>query len=223
MTTYLLLLLLSFVLCYCFGSIIFGVIISKITSGVDVRKQGSGNAGATNVMRTVGVGAAIATFLCDSLKCAAAVLICKYLILIPASAGAELPELLKIEYMTYLLGFFAMLGHSYPLFFHFKGGKAVSSAIGVLFCINWQIALFVLLIFIVCVVLTRIVSLGSVLGAVQFIVLSFVYSAGNPPLIRLYITALSMLIGGLVILRHKDNIKRLLAGEETAMKPKSGG
>lgn len=220
MTTYLIALIACFVLCYLMGSVIFGVIISKLTAGVDVRKSGSGNAGATNVMRTVGVGAAVVTFLCDALKCAAAVLISKYLILLPVARNAAIPELLGVNYMVYLLGFFAMLGHSYPVFFKFKGGKAVASSVGVLYCINWQVATFVLLIFAVCVVLTRIVSLGSVLGAVQFVILSFAYSVGNPPLIRLYVTLLASTLALLVIIRHSDNIKRLMKGEEAPLKRK---
>ena len=90
----------------------------------------------------------------------------------------------------------------------------------VMLCINWQVAVFVLLVFAVCVALTRIVSLGSILGAVQFVVLSFVYSMGNTPLMRLYITLLALPIGLLVILRHTENIRRLLKGEETPIKPK---
>ncbi len=220
MTTYIIALIASCVLCYLIGSVIFGVIISKLTTGKDVRKSGSGNAGATNVMRTVGVAPAVLTFAFDAVKCAIAMLIAKYLMLIPIASKIAVPEMLSVEYMQYLLGFFAMLGHSYPVFFKFKGGKAVSSSVGVMFCLNWQIALFVLLIFIVCVVLTRIVSLGSVVGAVQFIVLSFVYSMGNAPLMRLYITLLAAPIGLLVIFRHAENIKRLMKGEESPLKPK---
>ncbi len=221
MTAYIIALIASFAICYLIGSVIFGVIISKITTGKDVRASGSGNAGATNVMRTVGIAPAILTFACDAIKCALAILVTKYLILIPIAAKIAVPEMLSVEYMQYLLGFFAMLGHSYPVFFKFKGGKAVSSAVGVMFCVNWQIALFVILIFAVCVVLTKIVSLGSVLGAVQFIVLSFVYSIGNAPLTRLYIFMLALPIGMLVILRHLKNIQRLLKGEESPLKPKS--
>ncbi len=218
MITYIIALIASFILCYLMGSVVFGVIISKLTTGKDVRSSGSGNAGATNVARTIGFGAAIATFACDALKCAAAILISKYLILIPIAKDAVIPELLGIEYIQYLLGFFAMLGHSYPIFFKFKGGKAVASSVGVMFCINWQIALFVLLIFVIVIWLTHIVSLGSVVGAVQFVLLSFVYSMGNPPLVRLYVTVLAALIGMLVIVRHAENIKRLLKGEESPFK-----
>lgn len=220
MTTYIIALIACFALCYLMGSVIFGIIISKAATGKDVRKSGSGNAGATNVMRTVGVAPAILTFVCDAVKCAVSLLISKYFILIPIASKIAVPDMLSIEYMQYLLGFFAMLGHSYPIFFKFKGGKAVSSALGVMLCINWQVAVFVLLVFAVCVALTRIVSLGSILGAVQFVVLSFVYSMGNTPLMRLYITLLALPIGLLVILRHTENISRLLKGEETPIKPK---
>ena len=220
MTTYIIALIASFALCYLMGSVIFGVIVSKLTAGVDVRQKGSGNAGATNVMRTVGVKAALLTFVCDAAKCAAAILITKYLILIPLVKDAAIPDFLGIEYMQYLLGFFAMLGHSYPVFFKFKGGKAVASSVGVMFCIDWRVASFVLLIFIVCVLLTRIVSLGSVVGAVQFVVLSFVYSTGSDLLTRIYITLLAALVGLLVIVRHSENIKRLIKGEESPLRVK---
>ncbi len=225
MTIYILALIASFALCYLMGSVIFGVIISRVFTGNDVRKSGSGNAGATNVARTIGLGAAVATFALDAIKCAVAILICKFLILVPIAKNVAVPELLDIEYMQYLLGFFAMLGHSYPIFFKFKGGKAVASSVGVMFCIDWKVAIFVLVIFCLAIILTHIVSLGSVLGAVQFVMVTFIYNSDKSILMHLYVTALSALVASLVILRHMENIKRLLKGEEapTKIKKKSGG
>ncbi len=214
MTQYMILCAVSVVICYLFGSIMFGVIISKIASKDDVRQHGSGNAGATNVLRVLGLKAGLITFAGDMIKCIIAMLLCKYLLILPYSEGLELNIMLQPQTVMYYCGFAALIGHSFPLFFQFKGGKAVSSSLGVLLCINWQVALAVLLAFIVVVVLTRIVSLGSIMGALQFIILTFFMSESLPILDRLYITLWGLMIGCLVIIRHKQNISRLMSGEE---------
>ena len=214
MSQYILFCVISVLVCYLFGSIMCGVILTKLTTNDDVRNHGSGNAGATNVLRVHGMKAGLITFAGDMVKCVIAMLLCKYLLILPAAEGLKLNILLDPQTIMYYCGFAALIGHSFPIFFQFKGGKAVSSSLGVLLCIDWKIALAVLLAFIVVVVLTRIVSIGSIMGALQFIILTFFMSLDMPILDHLYISRWGLIIGGLVIVRHKQNIGRLFAGEE---------
>ena len=217
MLNYVLLCLLSVVICYFAGGIMFGVIISKLTAHDDIRNHGSGNAGATNMLRVLGLKAGLITFVCDAVKCFLAMILCKYLIIIPASQGLELSFVLEPQTVLYYCGFAALIGHSFPVLFKFKGGKAVAGSLGVLLCLDWQVALSVLLVFVVVVVLTKTVSLGSILGAIQFILATFFVSDGLTLLPRLYINLWGLIIGGLVIIRHKENIARLLKGEEKSI------
>lgn len=221
MLNYLLLCLLSIVICHLVGGIMFGVIISKLAVKDDVRQHGSGNAGATNMLRVFGLKAGVVTFVLDTVKCFAAMMLCKYLIIIPASQGVAMNIFIEPTTVMYYCGFAALLGHSFPVLFKFKGGKAVAGSLGVLLCLDWQVALAVLLVFIVVVVLTRIVSLGSIMGALQFIILNYFLSAGLDLLPRLYIILWGIMIGGLVIVRHKENIGRLMKGEEKPISFKS--
>ncbi len=221
MLNYLLLCLLSVTICYLFGGLMFGIIISKVATKDDIRQHGSGNAGATNMLRVFGIKAGIVTFALDMLKCLAAMLICKFFIVVPASQGLVHNVFTHPDTVMYYCGFATLFGHSYPLFFKFKGGKAAAGSLGVLLCLNWQVALAVLLVFTITVVLTKIVSLGSILGAVEFIILNFFLSSGYELWPRVYIVVWGIMIGGLVIVRHKENIGRLMKGEEKPISLKS--
>ena len=221
MLNYLLICLLSVVICYLIGGIMFGIIVSKLAKHDDVRKYGSGNAGATNMLRVFGIKAGIVTFVLDVVKCLAAILLCKYLLILPFSQGLDHNVFTHPDSVIYYCGFATLFGHSSPVFFKFKGGKAAAGAVGVMLCLNWQVALAVLVVFTVVAVLTRIVSLGSILGAVVYIILNFFTSVSYEPLPRLYIVLLGALVGGLVIIRHKENISRLMKGEEKPISLKS--
>jgi len=221
MLNYILLCLLSVAICYFAGGIMFGVIISKLTSHDDIRNHGSGNAGATNMLRVLGLKAGVITFAFDMIKCFLALILCKYLIIIPASQGLELNIIFQPQTVLYYCGFAALIGHSFPVLFKFKGGKAVAGSLGVLLCLDWQVALSVLLVFVIVVVLTKTVSLGSIMGATQFIFANFFVSSGLAFFPRLYINLWGLIIGGLVIIRHKENITRLLKGEEKPISFKS--
>ena len=221
MLNYMLMCLLSVVICYLAGGIMFGVILSKIFNKDDIRNHGSGNAGATNMLRVHGVKAGVVTFLLDMIKCFASMTLCKYLLILPAAQGLSLNILLDPQIVLHYCGFAALMGHSFPILFRFKGGKAVAGSLGVLFCLNWQVALAVLLVFATVVLITKIVSLGSIMGAVEFIILTYFLSSGAPILDRLYIILWGLIIGGLVIIRHKENIGRLIKGEEKPISFKS--
>ena len=137
---------------YLIGSMNASVVISKIL-GDDIRNHGSGNAGATNMLRTYGKGAALIVLLVDVLKGVLAVLIAKF-----AFAGMPLYQ--------YISGGGAILGHNFPLYFGFKGGKGVLTSIAVLITLNWWIGLVALVSALLIMAVTRYVSLGSMLGAV---------------------------------------------------------
>lgn len=191
-------------LAYCIGSISFSVIISKKVAGFDVREKGSGNAGSTNVLRTVGKKAAALTLLCDALKGVIAVLIA--FIAGKLVAGTDAALLVQIA------GAFAVLGHTFPIFFGFKGGKGVATSLGVLFMINWQMALICLVFAIVLVVITRMVSVGSITAAILFPVLTlFLHDnflvPGNYVLF-------GIIIAVFIAYNHRSNIQRIMTGTE---------
>ncbi|MBQ2001347.1 MAG: glycerol-3-phosphate 1-O-acyltransferase PlsY [Acutalibacteraceae bacterium] len=211
-------LIIALVVSYLIGSINFALIVSKIFVKKDVRKMGSGNAGMTNVIRTVGIVPGIITFVGDFGKGLAAPLIAKFLLFpyIAENAPDFIANFLTPEYGVYFCGFLCIIGHAYPIFFGFRGGKGVSTSIAVLFCINWIVATFVLTTFLVLFLITKIISIGSVLGAVEFPIFNFLinYNKGLDTIELVYIVVLSVLIASLVFLKHKDNIIRLNKGEE---------
>ena len=211
-------LIIALVVSYLIGSINFALIVSKIFVKKDVRKMGSGNAGMTNVIRTVGIVPGIITFVGDFGKGLAAPLIAKFLLFpyIAENAPDFIANFLTPEYGMYFCGLLCIIGHAYPIFFGFRGGKGVSTSIAVLFCINWIVATFVLTTFLVLFLITKIISIGSVLGAVEFPIFNFLinYNKGLDTIELVYIVVLSVLIASLVFLKHKDNIIRLNKGEE---------
>lgn len=152
------------VIAYLIGSISFSVIISKKMAGFDVREKGSGNAGSTNVLRTVGKKAAVITLICDVLKGVIAILIAMIIGNIFKNVDKEL--------IVQIAGIAVVLGHTFPIFFGFKGGKGVATSLGVLLMSNWQIGLICLVFALVLMVLTKMVSVGSCGAAVLFPVLT---------------------------------------------------
>ncbi len=199
-TLYLLLLAMA-VLGYLFGSLNFAVIIGKLFYKTDVRQHGSGNAGATNVQRTLGSKAAAFVAVGDFLKGMVAYFIA-YMV------GGMFDQSVLFACVC---GFAAVLGHNYPLYFHFKGGKGVLTSLGLSFAIDWRVALIILVISILIIALTRYVSLGSVLGcAINAVLLFFV---DTDPLKRWFIVLLAVL----AIVKHHTNIKRLFQGQESKL------
>ena len=152
------------IIAYLIGSINFSVIISKKVAGFDVREKGSGNAGSTNMLRSVGKGAAVLTLLCDILKGVVAILI--------AIGIGNLVKDADKGLLVQIAGVAVVLGHTFPIFFGFKGGKGVATSLGILLMTNWQIGLICLVFALVLMVLTQMVSLGSCAAAVLFPVLT---------------------------------------------------
>lgn len=192
------------IIAYCLGSISFSVIISKKMAGFDVREKGSKNAGSTNVLRTVGKKAAIFTLICDILKGVVAVLIAVLL--------GNLIEGTDKALLVQIAGLCAVIGHTFPVFFKFKGGKGVATALGVLFVANWQIALICLVFALLLMAITRMVSVGSLAAAVLFPVLTIFIS--NNYIVEGSYLIFGILMAAIVIYNHRSNLKRLATGTE---------
>ncbi len=207
---------------YLLGSIPFGYLLVRFFRGVDVRKTGSGNIGATNVARTGSKGLAVATLLLDALKGYVAVVLAlrmtapvkSFIIAMPSDWGAwqNMPESMHYMYLcAALASLFAVLGHMFPVWLRFKGGKGVATAVGAFLAIAPRAVLISLALFLVIVAVTRYVSLGSMLGALVF---PFAAWWLNPFVRTAGIMALIFAPALLIVIRHEDNIRRLLAGNE---------
>ena len=187
---------------YLLGSISFSVIISKKMAGFDVREKGSGNAGTTNMLRSVGKKAAAITLICDILKGVISIVI--------AIIVGNIAKNLDRELLLQIAGIAVVLGHTFPIFFGFKGGKGVATSLGVLLISNWQIGLICLVFAVVLMALTRMVSLGSCAAAVLFPVLTDGKSG------RVYFVY-SVILAIIVLYNHRSNIKRILSGTENKL------
>lgn len=203
---------LTIVLSYLLGSINSALIVSRLLYQDDIRRHGSGNAGVTNMYRIYGRGPALITVLGDFSKAVLAVLIARVIFVRLGVAISHDPG--------YLAGLFALIGHIFPLYFKFKGGKGVMPLIGVLILVSWQAFAVVVLITLPVVLLTRKMSLGSIVGS---IVLPFA-TFGMASLLNqnaLAPTVYAIIFALIVIVAHRSNIKRLLAGTEKPVFPKS--
>ena len=202
------------IIAYAIGSINFSVILSKKFAGFDVREKGSGNAGSTNMLRSVGTKAAIVTLVCDILKGVVAIWIAVLLGWIFKESDKAL--------LVQIAGILVVVGHTFPIFFQFKGGKGVATALGVLLTCNWKLGLICLVFALVLMLLTRMVSVGSIGAAILFPVLTlctnmqiiqnnYIVSEGSGYLI------FSILLAALVIFNHRANIQRILNGNENKL------
>lgn len=197
------------VIAYLLGSISFSVIISKRMAGFDVREKGSGNAGTTNVLRSVGKKAAVITLILDVLKGVIAVLVA-YI------AGNIIKEGVDKALLVQIAGLLVIVGHTFPIFFGFKGGKGIATALGVLLITNWNIGLICLVFALVLMALSKMVSLGSITAAILFPVL-ILFMPHNAYLVDGNYIIYSILIAVLVVFNHRANVKRLLNGTENKL------
>jgi glycerol-3-phosphate acyltransferase PlsY len=189
---------LAVVLSYVIGNFSTSIIVSKLWAGIDIRKYGSGNAGATNVLRTLGMKAGLVTFIGDALKAILAVWI-----------GSRLGG----ESTALICGIAVVVGHNWPAFLGFKGGKGIASSIGVGLFINPMIAIICIIVGVLIVAKTKYVSLGSVVAICLLpILLLFVG-------FKFFLFGLALAL--MAIYRHKENISRLLKGTETKLGQKS--
>jgi glycerol-3-phosphate acyltransferase PlsY len=192
------------VLGYLIGAIPFGVVVGKLTRGIDVREHGSGGMGMTNVMRTVGRKAGALVFLADLLKGAGAVALAWPIL------GSSSDMLIWGHVAG---GAAAVIGHSWPVYIRFKGGRGIATGFGALLVISWQVALIALAVFILVVGITRYVSLGSILGALTMLVAMIPFVVYD--LEHYAYTVFAAVIAAIVIFRHRGNIQRLRLGTES--------
>lgn len=192
--------MIKFLICliagYLIGSLNFSIVYSKLR-GDDIRNHGSGNAGATNVLRTYGKGAAALVFLLDISKGVIAVILSNI-----AFGGID-------NACVAALG--AVLGHNFPLYYGFKGGKGVATSFAVLIALHYEVALIALLVFVITAFISRYVSLSSILASVAAIIAS--YALYGVEAFSVFCTV----IGVLCIIRHHSNIARLIAGTENKL------
>ena len=195
------------VLSYLIGSINFSIIISKKVAGFDVREKGSGNAGTTNMLRTVGKKAALITLVCDILKGVISILLALLIGKIAKEANNSI--------LVQIAGILVIIGHTFPIFFKFKGGKGVATAVGVLLTTNWQIGLICLIFGLVLIALTRMVSLGSITAAILFPILVLFIKTNY--IVEGNYFIYSLIIAVMVVFNHRENVKRLLSGTENKL------
>ena len=200
------------VIAYLIGSINFSIILSKKMAGFDIREKGSGNAGTTNMLRSVGKKAAVITLICDILKGVVSILI--------AVLAGKIIKNLDNALLVQLAGIFVIIGHTFPVFFKFKGGKGIATALGVLLMINWQIGLICLIFALVLMALTKMVSVGSIAAAILFPILvafidqNYIVPTSNSNWSYL---VFSIIIALLVIFNHRANVQRILNGTENRL------
>lgn len=184
------------ILAYLLGSLPSGLIIGKVFYGKDIREHGSGNLGGTNTFRTLGVKAGLVVSIADVLK---------------GTLAASLPLLLNADIPMLLVGVFAVIGHMYPVFAGFRGGKAVATSGGVLLAYTPVLFLFMLIIFFISLYTTKYVSLSSILTGIA----AFIYSLITKDLPLIVVVAV---LASFVIYRHRANLERIRNKTEPKIK-----
>lgn len=178
---------------YLLGSISFGIIITRLVKGKDIRDYGSGSTGMTNVLRTVGKGPAAMVLIGDALKGAASVMIGNYF-------GGSVYAVIG--------GLVAMTGHTYPIYHGFRGGKGVATGFGVMIALAPDVILVAIIIFILSVLISRYVSLGSILAAISVPIMMILFGKPMPLIV------FGLLGASFVLYSHRSNLKRLYNGTE---------
>ena len=211
-----LLAILAGVISYLFGSVSFAVVFSKLFANKDVRKYGSHNAGMTNVVRVFGVLPGIFTFLFDTLKGFLAVVIGWNIFSYCHALNSS--DMFLPLYGGYFCAVLAMLGHVFPIFFNFKGGKAVTVCLGVMFACNWYAAVIAIFVFILLILVTNMVSISSMTAVASMLVTvpnfrmssTEIFVRGGNAGINAVILIFNLIMVSLVIIVHRENIKRII-------------
>ena len=202
---------------YLLGSIPFGYLIVRATQGADVRETGSGGTGATNVSRRAGKVAGVVTLILDALKGASAVMMAK--LFLGLAITSNLRSEGETQWLLAAAGIAAIVGHIFPIWLSFRGGKGVATGVGVFLMLTPMAVGFAGLVFLVAVVLTRYVSLGSILAALAIPVFVLLQDQFVRPVESLNAMLAASLAGAaLIVFAHRENIRRLLAGNESKFK-----
>ncbi len=183
---------------YLLGSINSSILVGKLMANIDIREHGSGNAGATNTLRTLGKTAAFFVLIGDILKGILSVII---------------GNLLFGYTGTLIAGLICVIGHNFPVYFNFKGGKGILTSAAVIFMIDWKVAIIVLVLAILIMAITRYVSLGSIVAAISYFIIILIYNLKS-----IQYVLFAFCIAALAVYRHKSNIKRLIKGTEAKLK-----
>jgi glycerol-3-phosphate acyltransferase PlsY len=202
---------------YLIGAIPFGLIVSRKMYNVDIREHGSGNIGATNVLRVLGAKAGLITAVLDLAKAALPVLAAGFIIADDKIfvAGYDI----HVQFAQVLAAIMVMVGHNWSVYIKFKGGKGVATLVGGMLVINWFVCLVGLLVGVIVILITRYVSLGSILGSLGMLLVltALVILAIAAPVYLIY----GLLAVGLIVFQHRTNIMRLQAGTESKLGDKS--
>ena len=208
---------------YLLGSVNFSIIITRRVNKNDIRSLGSKNAGFTNVLRSVGKVPAIITFAGDFFKCILAILIAIYIF------GEPVKVPYAMQYGSYLAGVSCVVGHIYPCFFKFKGGKGIVTAAAMILFIDVNVFAIVIVSFLIVMLLSGIISISSIIAAIVYPIATFLinfivyYQKGimGATLSSVWIvTIISAFVAMLVVYKHKSNIQRILRGEEKRISAK---
>lgn len=188
---------LALVACYIFGAIPFGVIVGKVTRGVDIRSFGSGNIGFANVLRTLGPGPGLAVFLLDTGKGLAAVELCRWM-------GMN-------DYLIVVGGVLSLVGHCFSVFLKFQGGRAVATSLGMMVGLTPVIAGIAFVLWVLLVGITRYISVASILAALSVSAMVLLWK----PHIPVPYQVVAVMATALIVLKHTSNIRRLMNGTES--------
>ncbi len=229
------------IVAYLLGSVSFAIIFTKKFMNTDIREHGSGNAGMTNVMRTAGKLPGILTFVCDFLKGTVAVLLAKFLYVPLANLLFSIgvrnmvltgyvitdPEVvLNPNLVGFIVAIFCLLGHMYPVFFKFKGGKGVATLVGAGAAFSPFTALFAFIIFGLVLLMSEYVSLASIVAVASAVPLSYIFFDSEGTYLwfsdyQVWVAVIcTAIMAGLVIARHHENIGRLIKGTERKISDK---
>lgn len=200
------------IVAYLIGSINLSIIICKLMGKGDIREQGSGNAGTTNTLRTLGKLPALIVLIFDVLKAVIAIYLGKWLITLGQAQNTMIPY---NDFAMALSSIGVILGHNFPIYYGFKGGKGIATSLGVLLTIEWKIGLVCLVFALVLMLLTRMVSVGSIAAAILYPVLVLVM--GTEFTNKWIYLAFSLVIALMAVIRHRTNIKRIFDGTENKL------
>lgn len=195
------------IIAYAIGSVNFSVIISRKLAGFDVREKGSKNAGSTNMLRTIGKKAAAMTLVCDVLKGVVAI----FIAFIVGKLISSTDQALLVQ----IAGIAVVVGHTFPIFFEFRGGKGVATSLGIILIINWRIGLICLVFALLMMAFSKMVSAGSVSAAILFPVLTIFI--GTNYIVEGNYFVFSVILAAIVLFNHRGNIKKILNGTENKL------